>query len=337
MKNSNCGNKIVLFGGSGMLGYDFIRHLKLVARETSVVFPSHKEVDMGNSSKVFRYLSSMRMLGYDTVVNCAAATDVSGIQSCVCSETNSYLMNALAPRYVAEACASLGMRLVHMSTDYVYSEMSLKTVPKRDEFPMNIYGYHKLIGELFVKESMGKCSAPYSIIRVGCLYGMHREKSFVHKFLKNVAHSIKNGDFSPSVVDWQTSTPTSTRFVCDMILNVLDSGMFGTTMTASPIGSATRFEFAKKIVEFAAVSGYFPKEMNKVVVQRNSEVPNYFIPRTSCMEELNLSIPHVGYGYCWTWKDDLGRFFDENSKELSGWFNAYLESQDYRGQGLQEK
>jgi len=314
---------IVIFGASGMLGYDLVHHIKSLAGHNIglISTPSSGEVDLSDRVNVQHCLSTMKSRGFDTVINCAAVTDVNGIQSCIADEQKSYYLNALAPKYIAEACNTLKMRLVHISTDYVYSDMSLETKMYHDEFPKNIYGYHKLIGELFIKSTM---SSNYTIIRVGCLYGMNREKSFIHKFLKNVANSIKNKDYSPSVVNYQCSTPTSTEFVCDIIINLLENEMYG-TFTASPSGHANRFEFAEKIIELMNKTGKFPDELNSVTVKEDYAELNYFIPPVSYMEGINQS-SHIGYGYQWTWEDDLTRFIDYYSESLSEWFSRIMRS-----------
>ena len=319
---------IVIFGASGMLGFDLSSYLKSLPNHGynivwQIATPTRNEVDISDRINVQHYLTTMKAAGYDVVINCAAATDVNGIQSCVSEETNSYSINALAPKYIAEACKNLNMRLVHISTDYVYSDKSLNTSTYHDEFPANIYGYHKLIGELFVKNAM---PSNYTIIRVGCLYGMHREKSFVHKFLKNAASSIRYKDYSPTVVNYQRSTPTSTMFVCDIILNVLKNGIYG-TVTASPQGAANRFEFASKIIELANETGAFPDELKFVNVKKDFCELNYFIPSTSCMGSINQT-SHIGYDFPWTWEDDLKRFIEDSSELLSNWFKELLKENE---------
>ena len=316
---------IILFGSSGMLGYDFYTIGKQTIWETSIPTiecPSHTDVHLADKAAVNQYLTTMKSRGFDTVVNCAAAVDGNAIQSYINDELTSYRVNALGPKYLAEACTRLGMRLLHISTDYVYSENSTE-LSDHEEFPVNIYGYHKLIGELNIRTAM---KDNYTILRVGCLYGMHRGKSFVHKFLKNVANAIRNKFNTVNVVDYQLTTPTSTCFVCDRMMDVLQNNMFG-TYTTSPYGSATRYMFAKKIVELCGKHGVFggTEFFDGFVRKEPEDKMEYRIPAYSVMNELNQETHLYGAPSTVTWEDVLENFIVTNQKELAVWFKDLIE------------
>lgn len=115
-------------------------------------------------------------------------------------------------------------------------------------------------------------------------------------------------------------------FVCDIILNVLENGIYG-TVTTSPQGAANRFEFASKIIELANETGTFPDELKSVIVKKDFCELNHFIPSTSCMGRINQT-SHIGYDFPWTWEDDLRRFMEENSELLSNWFKALLKENE---------
>ena len=88
------------------------------------------------------------------VINCAAATDTTKIESNQIGRDSSYLANVLGPKSIAEACVLHGTKFIHISTDYVFSENSTTKIAtginKIDEFPVNMYGLHKLLGEKMV-------------------------------------------------------------------------------------------------------------------------------------------------------------------------------------------
>lgn len=317
----------VLFGSSGMLGHDFYTICKQTILGTGIPrieCPSHTDVDLADRAAVNQYLTTMKSNGFDTVVNCAAATDVNAIQSCINDERSSYEVNALGPKYLAEACSRLGMRLLHISTDYIYSDDStyMGQFGRPEEFPINIYGYHKLIGELNIKTTM---KDKYTILRVGCLYGMHKCKSFLHKFLRNVANAARN-NFAVDVIDYQLTTPTSTFFVCNRMMDILQNGMSG-TYTTSPKGAATRWEFAKKIVELCGKHGVFGnwEFQDGFVKKGSSDQIGYMIPEFSVMYELNPETHLYGNPATTTWEDVLDDFIGVNEDELAAWFKGLIE------------
>src|SRR5205807_3422182 len=54
----------------------------------------------------------------DVVINCAAYTNVDGAEG---DEPTAHAVNAAGPEYIARACAHAGARMIHISTDYVFS------------------------------------------------------------------------------------------------------------------------------------------------------------------------------------------------------------------------
>lgn len=288
-------------------------------------------MDIAERDDVFQFLQTMKLDGYDVVVNCAAMTDVWGIETDKDKMLASYRVNVLAPRYLAEACSYLGMRLVHVSTDYVYSEHLNPPIPGlQDEFPVNKYGCHKLMGELYIqREMLGKA---YSILRVGCLYGMHREKSFVHRFLKNVCTSLKNGDARPKVQDFQTSTPTPTRYVCRTIAKILRMPLSSNgILSTSPRGCATRYGFAEKILELVKPMEQIHGALDSVQIEKvpwdeaAASAQTAHLPATSMLWASNRRF-HIFLGEN-TWEDELGSFLYENQEDIADFVNRNLKKE----------
>ena len=209
---------VIVLGADGMLGHDVVELLmKEQKKEKScigIVAPfSSRELDItmpgALSEQVYRQRPNPPVK-YDYVVNCAAMTDTKKIETDVEYRNRAYDVNALGVKHIAMACTCHCIKLIHISTDYVFSQLSTKdqlpygggsafsTVDAftefSSEFPVNIYGMQKLIGEKFIKESMKK--GQYAILRTSWLYGAHNSKSFVHKFLKNFMAKKKEHDAS---------------------------------------------------------------------------------------------------------------------------------------------
>lgn len=118
------------------------------------------------------------------VINCAAVTDTTKIECDDATRDRSYAVNALGPKNLAEACVHYGMKLVHISTDYVFSEKSQQVVSEDlQEFPVNTYGLHKLLGEKMVELAFAARPQDFMILRTSWLYG-NSEASFPMKLLK---------------------------------------------------------------------------------------------------------------------------------------------------------
>jgi dTDP-4-dehydrorhamnose reductase len=315
--------KIIVVGHNGMLG-SYLENVLLgllgCKNSNDLAFPSRMELDITNRKSVSEYLLKMKLLNFNVVINCAASTDVSGIQNNQEMAETSYATNALGPKYLAEACQKMGYRLIHISTDYVYSQHSIGTRLYHDPFPINIYGTHKLIGELFIQNEM--VNGNYTILRVGNLYGTECEKSFIHKFLKNVCDCVKIGK-NPSVVPFQISVPTPTSFVANQINKLLINPICG-TLTTSPTGQANRYQFASEILNFINKNSYdFDKRLLNVNLQKNifNKSNSEYLPYTSHMGDINQTT-HIYGDY--SWQDELKSFLGREKPHFVEYTNNLL-------------
>ena len=319
----------LFIGTTGMLGHDAAEDFK---NTTRVFVANRPEIDVSDRESVKKQLLEAKLQGVDVVVNFTGQTDVARIETDAAAAAESFQVNALGPRYLAEACRDLSLRLVHFSTDYVYSQHSLDTGMFYDEFPVNIYGTHKLLGERYITSTMP--SGGFAIIRVGCLYGAHRRKSFPYKFLRNVCNVVKlrrkyTGPYAVDVIDFQESTPTSTRFVVHNIGNLLKGTLSG-TFSVSPKGSATRAVFAKKFLEI--LGKYVDPEtlLRETGVRfplwdevRVNAVPggSGFLPEISTLDLMNRT-SHIRARR--TWEEDLEEFVRTNVLDLTAFMREEL-------------
>lgn len=221
---------------------------------SSVVSVGHDRVDISDKRSIDNFFHGFGEI--DVVVNCAAFTDTKSAESD--GYDKSLLANAVGVRNLQWQCLLNDTRLVHISTDYVYSENSVTDEtevaengipifgPNDREFPVNAYGCHKLLGEKYLNRRYS------TVLRVGWLYGdKSNGRSFVDKIVMSAESAKKDGRNSISVVDDVFGIPTSTDFVSDVIVAMIecDSTDVG-VVNLVPKGLPTsRFEFAKTIVE----------------------------------------------------------------------------------------
>ena len=158
--------KVLVIGGSGMLGSDVVAELR--SRNAEVEAPGSSEIDITDPESMAK-VAMMR--GFNWCVNCAAYTAVDLAESEVQKAT---VLNALGPGYLARACAVAGFKLLHVSTDFVFDGAA--GTPYTEDSPTNplgVYGRTKLEGEHAVLAGL-----PTSLIlRTSWLFGANG-KSF---------------------------------------------------------------------------------------------------------------------------------------------------------------
>lgn len=239
--------KILITGCKGQLGTELLKQLTDGNSELGPI-PSEYlgaeivPVDIDNYNLASRedVFANIAGKGYDLVINCAAYTNVDG---CEADEENAYLANAIGPRNLAEVCESEGIKLVHVSTDYVFpGDGSVPYTEKDTPNPATAYGRTKLAGERFVAEHCSK----YFILRTAWLYG-YNGKNFVKTILRVAKEKGK-----VNVVNDQTGNPTSAVDLAFVILKIALTCNYG-IYHATCNGICSWYDFARTFLEMAEV------------------------------------------------------------------------------------
>lgn len=221
--------KILLTGGAGMLA----RTLSRGWSEHTVVAPDRSTLDVTTLESVTAALTAH---GPATVVHCAAHTKV---DACETEVDRAYAINAIGSANVAIACQRAGVRLIAISTDYVFRGDLDRPYHEWDAVgPRTIYGASKLAGE----EAIRHHCPDHVIARVAWLYGAGGP-SFVHTMLKLGAQT---GPDLRVVAD-QIGNPTSTDAVAAGLRPLLAPGGPVGIFHLTCAGEATWFDFTKAI------------------------------------------------------------------------------------------
>lgn len=175
----------------------------------------------------------------DVIVNCAAYTNVDG------AETNAELaelLNAQAPKNLAEAMKEVGGLLVHISTDYVFGKEPYNMPCREDQkgTPTGVYGLTKLHGEQNIMASGCK----YVIIRTAWLYSEFG-KNFVRTMLNLTATRPEL-----KVVFDQVGTPTYAYDLAQAIVRIIERPVEGIYHYSNE-GVCSWFDFTKMIAEYS--------------------------------------------------------------------------------------
>ncbi|SOE07126.1 dTDP-4-dehydrorhamnose reductase [Streptomyces sp. Ag109_G2-15] len=222
-------------GAGGMLGHDSVR--ELLDRGEDVTGLDRVTLDITEPDAVQRAFDAHRP---DVVVNCAAYTAVDDAET---DEARALRVNGDGPRLLARACAAHGARLIHVSTDYVFSGETRATPYPEDHppAPRTAYGRTKLAGERAVLAELPGAAA---VVRTAWLYGVHG-RSFVRTMLELEARRD-----TVDVVDDQRGQPTWSADVAARIADLGATTAHG-IFHATGSGEASWYELAREVFRLA--------------------------------------------------------------------------------------
>ena len=232
-------SKLLITGAAGQLGQALIQ---AGARQGwEVAATDLPDLDITDPQAVQGELSRQRP---EVVVNAAAATRVDDLES---DPDEALRVNALGPRNLAVACRRLGVKLIHLSTDYVFDGAKPGPYVEWDRTePLSVYGRSKLLGEEWVRQ---QCPDHF-IVRTAWLYGLPGP-NFVTAILTRGRHLTPDGELK--VVADQRGTPTSAQALAPQLLALAATEAFG-TYHATCQGETTWYEFAGLILETAGIT-----------------------------------------------------------------------------------
>ena len=163
--------KILITGCNGQLGRAV---QKEYANEAELILTSGTArdgiigLDISDLDAVMELVSDQKP---DVIINCAAHTRV---DACEQEWDAAYQINAIGPRNLSIAANSVGAKIIHVSTDYVFDGNGTRPYTEFDEpSPVSAYGKTKLEGEKFVQQFADR----FFILRTAWLYG--EGKNFV--------------------------------------------------------------------------------------------------------------------------------------------------------------
>lgn len=235
------GMNILVTGSDGQLGTELRSMLPYFFPDGHLVFANSKMLDVTQRAVVEEMICANRI---SHIVNCAAYTAVDHAEA---EPDKAMLVNTCGSENLAIAAKQYGARLIHISTDYVFSGTSSGRPYSEDDAPLpaGVYGRSKLEGEL---RALGVYPDNTFVLRTGWLYSQYG-----HNFVKTML-ALARSNPQIRVVDDQTGTPTWTRDLAHAIMLVLKASnpTPGIYHFANE-GSTTWHGFAKKIFELAGM------------------------------------------------------------------------------------
>jgi dTDP-4-dehydrorhamnose reductase len=228
--------RVLVTGARGQLGRDLCRLLP------DAVGLGHKELSITDADAV---LAAIRASGAQLVCNCAAFNAVDRAEA---EPEVAQAVNADGPGAVAEACRALGVRLVHFSTNFVFSGEAREPATEEDApDPRSAYARSKLEGELRVREALPSAL----VVRCAGLYGLAGSEAKGGSFPARILEKARAGD-PLRVVEDQWLNPTFTRDLAAGVVDLLDRHLEGVVHLVAD-GCCSWWELATETLRLAGV------------------------------------------------------------------------------------
>jgi dTDP-4-dehydrorhamnose reductase len=223
--------KIVILGAGGRLGAALLREYR---DKFDVADFNHTQLNLSDLGAV---REKLRNTSFDILINAAGFTKV---DLCETQPDRAFLINAEAPRVVAEVCDEKNARLIHFSTDYVFGGHRREPYTEEDQAsPISVYGESKLVGENNVLAGKSQ----NLVVRVSWVFGPDRPS-----FIDAMIQQAQENDEVDAVAD-KFSTPTYTLDIAAMLPQFFDAKVEGGILHFANAGQCSWREYAQWAVD----------------------------------------------------------------------------------------
>ena len=285
--------RILVIGKNGQVGQSIQNLVNKTSNSNlsdyGFVFVGRDELDLSKAINIQAYFEKNK---FDVVINCAAFTDV---EKAEVDENEASLINHMAVKEVATIAQKNNMKLIHISTDFVFDGDKREPYIESDKTsPVNIYGKTKLAGE-FSAISIMKYNAV--VLRSGWIYS-----DFGNNFVDTI---IKNATLKGqlNIISDQFGTPTYANDLAQIIIDILIKDKFNEREMPSEIfhysneGECSWFDFAKEIVDILQIDCNLSPITSEDYPQLAKRPKYSVLSKKKISEEFDLNINY--------WKDSL--------------------------------
>ncbi|SMO87827.1 dTDP-4-dehydrorhamnose reductase [Saccharicrinis carchari] len=284
---------ILVTGANGQLGSE----LRALSDQSShsFIFTDVNELDILNADAIQEFVKNNPI---DVIINCAAYTAVDKAEEDV--ET-ARALNALAVSNLVSVCEDKNIKLIHISTDYVFDGHNFKPLEEHCPVaPIGVYGKTKREGEEYLLNS----KITGAVIRTSWLYS-----SYGNNFVKSMMRLGREKNELGVIFD-QIGTPTYAADLAQTILTICQHPSFGCgskLIHYSNEGVASWYDFASAIMEIAGIDCCV-KPIETKDYPTPAARPYYSVMNKALIkEEFGIEIPY--------WRDSLRKCI-ERMKEF---------------------
>ncbi len=274
--------RILVTGVKGQLGYDVVN--ELTKRGIEAIGVDIEEMDITDPVSVDKVIKDAAP---DAVIHCAAYTAVDAAEE---NEELCRKVNAEGPQNIANVCKELDIKMVQISTDYVFGGEGTHFWRPEDACePQSVYGRTKYDGELAVRNTLEK----YFIVRIAWVFGINGKN-----FVKTMLNLAKTHD-TIRVVNDQFGSPTYTYDLARLLVDMVLTDKYG-IYHATNEGTCSWYEFACAIFKEAGVN------VNVLPVTTAEYGAKAKRPANSRMD--NNKLTENGFEKLPAWQDALARY-----------------------------
>lgn len=277
--------KLLVTGVKGQLGHDVVKELEKRGHE--YVGVDIEEMDITDPVSTER---TIREAEVDGVIHCAAYTAVDAAED---NEEVCRQVNAVGTEHIARVCRDLDIKMMYISTDYVFNGQGTRPWEPEDERePLNVYGQTKYEGELAVEKNVKK----YFIVRIAWVFGLNGKN-----FIKTMLNLGKTRDHL-TVVNDQIGSPTYTYDLARLLVDMMETEKYG-HYHATNEGICSWYEFACEIFKQAGM------KVEVEPVDSSAYPAKAKRPSNSRMDKSKLDAN--GFKRLPAWQDALSRYLTE--------------------------
>ena len=277
--------RVFVTGVKGQLGYDVMNELEKQGLEGIGV--DIDEMDITDADQVNKVIKEAAP---DAVIHCAAYTAVDAAED---NEEICRKVNAQGTENIAKVCEELDIKMMYISTDYVFNGQGERPWEPDDERePLSVYGQTKYEGELAIEEHVKK----FFTVRIAWVFGVNGKN-----FIKTMLNLGKTHDHL-TVVNDQTGSPTYTYDLARLLVDMIQTDKYG-RYHATNEGLCTWYEFACEIFKQAGM------DVSVAPVSSDEYPAKAKRPSNSRMDKSKLTAN--GFQPLPTWQDALSRYLKE--------------------------
>ncbi|MDD3218508.1 MAG: dTDP-4-dehydrorhamnose reductase [Lachnospiraceae bacterium] len=291
--------KVFVTGVKGQLGHDVVNELEKRGHEAIGV--DIEEMDITDKVSVNKVIKEANP---DAVIHCAAWTAVDAAED-EDKQEKVHLVNVVGTENIAEVCKELGIKMMYISTDYVFNGLGTEPWQPdcKDYQPLNVYGKTKLEGELAVANNVDK----FFIVRIAWVFGKNGKN-----YIKTMLSLGQNHD-TLRVVNDQVGNPTYTFDLARLLVDMIETEKYGYYHATNEGDYISWYDFTKEIFRQAVEKGRLEYSEDKInvipVTTAEYGASKAARPFNSRLDKSKLIAN--GFTPLPSWQDAVSRYLDE--------------------------